>query len=229
MDRARAAHSKAQRVLDKYGSTIQWVDTGLAVVAAVPGFASACGALRGLIGSVERTGELAQDVLDTLEAVLEAVDHLRRIKESVEKAGVQVKAQLDRDMARVQRAIEDITGAIDTVNQKGVVKAALTAVKAAKTLSRLADKLEKALAKIDRTLQLESFKMALEGLSASVRDLTSMVGKKKDTKVTVVVGLQGLPGLPGLPGLRMGQEQAEMQIWQKRYTSLKILPKIKST
>jgi uncharacterized protein YukE len=172
---------KAQAMLKRYSTTIAWVDGGLAVVANVPGFGGACGSLRALLGSVEKVGELAQHVLDTIEAVLEAVEHLRRIKRAVVRASAEVKAQLDRDMTKVKKIIDDIKDTIENV-PKSFIKAAMKAAKTAKKLHRLAGKLEKALKSIERTLQLETFRMALEGISESVRDLTAMMegkGKRK--------------------------------------------------
>jgi uncharacterized protein YukE len=168
-------------MLKRYSTTISWVDGGLAVVANVPGFGGACGSLRALLGSVEKVGELAQHVLDTIEAVLEAVEHLRRIKRAVVRASAEVKAQLDRDMTKVKKIIDDIKDTIENV-PKSFIKAAMKAAKTAKKLHRLAGKLEKALKSIERTLQLETFRMALEGISESVKDLTAMMegnGKRK--------------------------------------------------
>ena len=177
-EQAQKACDKAQAMLKRYSTTISWVDGGLAVVASVPGFGGACGSLRALLGCVEKVGELAQDVLDTIEAVLEAVEHLRRIKKAVVRASASVKAQLDRDMTKVKKIIDATKDTIEKM-PKGFVKAAMQAPKTAKKLHRLAGKLEKALASIERTLLLETFRIALEGFSASVKDLTELMEKPK--------------------------------------------------
>jgi len=232
--RVAKAHGKAQAMLLKYSSTISWVDGGLAVVANVPGFGGACGSLRALLGSVETVGELAQHVLDTIEAVLEAVDHLRRIKRAVVRASAEVKQQLDRDMAKVKKIIDDIKDTIEKV-PKSFIKAAMQAVKTAKKLHRLAGKLEKALASIERTLQLETFRMALEGFSESVKDLTKLMGKgaRKAKRKPKRKRMKGR--VAPLKPLGHGEEEEKLvqqcraAMWAQEYharTPLKVLPKI---
>ena len=92
---------------------------------------------------------------------------------AVVRASASVKAQLDRDMTKVKKIIDATKDTIEKM-PKGFVKAAMQAPKTAKKLHRLAGKLEKALASIERTLQLETFRIALEGFSASVKDLTEL-------------------------------------------------------
>ena len=228
--RAANAHAKAQDILDKYSTTIRWVDGGLAVVANVPGFGGACASLRALLGSVEKVGELAQDVLDTVEAVLDAVEHLRQIKKAVVRASAAVKAQLDRDMAKVKKIIDTIRDTVENM-PKGWWQAGKTAHK----LQRLAAKLEKALASIERTLQLETFRMAVEGFSASVKDLTELIEKRKPKRMPKRKPKRKSRRVAPLKPLEHGAEQRQIlkqhraAMWAQEYyapAKLRVLPRI---
>jgi methyl-accepting chemotaxis protein len=222
--RAANAHAKAQDILDKYSTTIRWVDGGLAVVANVPGFGGACASLRALLGSVEKGGELAQDVLDTVEAVLDAVEHLRQIKKAVVRASAAVKAQLDRDMAKVKKIIDTIRDTVENM-PKGWWQAGKTANK----LQRLAAKLEKALASIERTLQLETFRMAVEGFSASVKDLTELIEKRKPKRKRKSRRVAPLKPLGHGAEQRQILKQHRAAVWAQEYyapAKLRVLPRI---
>lgn len=216
--------AKAQDILDKYSTTIRWVDGGLAVVANVPGFGGACASLRALLGSVEKVGELAQDVLDTVEAVLDAVEHLRQIKKAVVRASAAVKAQLDRDMAKVKKIIDTIRDTVENM-PKGWWQAGKTAHK----LQRLAAKLEKALASIERTLQLETFRMAVEGFSASVKDLTELIEKRKPKRKRKSRRVAPLKPLEHGAEQRQILKQHRAAMWAQEYyapAKLRVLPRI---
>ena len=62
LDRTRAAQDKAQAVLDRFTTTITWIDGAVAVAGNVPGLHGVCTQIRGLLNRVSSVGDVAQDV-----------------------------------------------------------------------------------------------------------------------------------------------------------------------
>ena len=161
LDVTRKAHDKVQALLDDYGGTIAWVDGALAVASVLPGLASVCSTLRDMLNRAAGMGDTAQDVVDMVESVLEAAEHLRQVESSARAAGGAVQDQLEQDMAALRQVIERIHEAIGLIGQQGFFKALFAAAKTAKALSRLAERLATKLDKIHKTLALASFDLAV--------------------------------------------------------------------
>ena len=161
--RAHAGVSKMQALLDGYGTALSFVRGGTRLLGLVPGLKGVCDEIRGLLDDAEGGGELAQDVLDFIELVLEAADHLLAVARAAEKAGGDVQRELEKPMNALRKVLANGRKAVAEFSARGVLSALFAAAKTARSLRRLGTKLRDRLAAIDRKVQLQAFSVSLDG------------------------------------------------------------------
>ena len=127
-----------QKLLDGYGTALSFVRGGARLLSLVPGLKGVCDEIRGLLDDAEGGGELAQDVLDFIELVLEAADHLFAVAKAAEKAGGDVQRELEKPMNALRKVLANGRKAVAEFSARGVLSALFAAAKTARSLRRLA-------------------------------------------------------------------------------------------
>jgi serine/threonine protein kinase len=160
--RARTMQEKAQSLLDRFGMALSALDKTLAVGSELPIFGFAIGFLRECMRILNTISEMAQDVLDFSERLIEAAGHLKAIAGVVGRFGDELRQQLTRQLERVEELFRDGCEALSKFGKRGWLAAMIKAAYSLKTFGKISSDLREKFQQIQITIQTANIGLTLE-------------------------------------------------------------------
>ena len=202
-DQLGSVEALADERLDQADATLQFIDAGLDIAAAilrvgshVPVFGGACAAAKDVLDVVRQVKDKAEDAVEAGRRVVDVLKVLRMLSENVSNLGRDKQDELNAEMNALKALLTDVKELIQSFGTKGWLRKAWSMKKHAMTLSRLDKRMRDSVDTLMRMYQLANDAEVLQRLKEEGVRLAQDGRYKLDAAIEEQVSKRLRPGAP---------------------------------